>query len=223
MFIPYCPTARWESSNQGEHVARSLQKTYAAPAISKAKDRAQDYAEEVGQAIWGPVEKEFGYGAPTNSQPGRLLNEWRTGTGPQERVFAPSSNLSKIFASAPSVRSDVSRSIDDWQSREGGWDRNGGKYTNYRARFGPIDYIQDAVARNPATHVVGSYRLDGDKQGDRINWKATNSMGRHSFFGGAWTENTILPRAPDVERPQRQGTTRQVIEFTTDLKGRVTD
>lgn len=203
---------------QAISTAADLQKRYVDPVATKAAAAVQAGAQIVEDAHWSPIEHGFGVGTPTNSQPGRLLNEWRTGAGPQKRVFDPSSDFSREFARAPSVQGDVQEFIAEWQSRKGGWDAQGGTYTEGNGRFGPKEFVVDALAGNRASHVIGSFEMDGRKNGEVLEWTAKNNMGRRSFYGGAWTGPLGVP---NVDRPQRQGTTQQFIRFRTDLNGNV--
>jgi len=175
-------------------------------------------------------EQGLGLGTQEDPGPGQLLREWRTGRGPQTRDLPPSSTFSRTFAAAPSVRAHVQDAVDDWRGRPGGLDANGGSYTGYRGTWGLNQMRADAelnpqhplVLGNPATNVIGTYVLDGSRNGDRLEWVAHNDMGLHSFFEGRLADQAnkamfnsapVVPSVRNSSRPQPFGTTRQHIHF----------
>ena len=172
---------------------------------------------------WKATEISLGMGSNTDPGPGRALNEWRTGSGPQTRILDPSSTFSHEFAIAPSTQAVIARALKTWENRPGGLAGEDSRYRliDYAASFGPTAFISDAAALNGAAHVIGSFRLDGIIDGDAIHWRSTNDMGLHSFGGGHWTDKLKLPGdMQDIDRPSPFGTTRQYIYWDTDLGGK---
>jgi hypothetical protein len=153
----------------------------------------------------------------TSSDPGPadLLEEFAVGRGPETRVLGPMSSISADYARAPSVQGHLRNALADWRKRDGGR----GQYTNYDADFGPTQLLLDLEAANGATNVIGSARLDAERHGDRIDWSATNKMGRNSMFYGNPLSSLGIAGVPDRARPGRFGSTRQVLQFSTDLDG----
>ncbi|WP_430425569.1 hypothetical protein [Phenylobacterium sp.] len=89
-----------------------------------------------------------------------------------------------------------------------------------RADFGVSEFIEDAVAGNQASHVIGTFALAGQRRGDEIDWWAENDMDRTSFYAGRIARKVGLPVVPKRSRPGPQGSTEQTILFRTDLRGR---
>lgn len=156
-------------------------------------------------------------GAVGDPGPGRLYEEFRTGDGPQRRILGSQSAFSREFAVAPSVQEHVQDTLGLWKQRNGGVDM----FVNpRRADFGVSEFIEDAVAGNQASHVIGTFALAGQRRGDEIDWWAENDMDRTSFYGGRIARKVGLPVVPKRSRPGPQGSTEQTILFRTDLGGR---
>jgi hypothetical protein len=171
---------------------------------------------------WNAAEAALGMGSLTDPGPGRLVNEWRTGTGPQRRILGPSSTFAQQFAIAPSTQGTDTDAIKSWRRRPGGLAGPKNKFSiiDVSGKFGPEQFVRDAVADNAAAHVIGSYNLAGIIDRDRIHWQATNDMGLHSFAAGSWADKFKLPTFIDnVDRPLPFGTTRQIIRWDSDLTG----
>jgi len=188
------------------------------------------------EGAWVATENELGLGTPNDPGAGAVLREWRTGTGPATRVFDPSSGFSQEFANAPSTQSAVQSALDFWVNRrDGGLKGMDGEndhpyeLSGFPLEFGPKEFVEDAHPLNGAAHVIGSARLDATLDGNTVLWRATNDMGLHSFFAGNWIDKgakwvgapkSIPYGVPNIDHPLPFGTTRQVIEWRTDLSGK---
>ena len=128
-------------------------------------------ADPAEQLAWRTLEAAFGMGDNANPGPGRLIYEWRTGTGPQTRVLAPTSAFSQQFAVAPSTEEVVQRALKYWNGRAGGLAGKDGGYSvsDLGSTFGPKEFAQDTRSPNPAAHVIGSFNLAGIVDGDTIH------------------------------------------------------
>ena len=174
-------------------------------------------------ASWKALETAMGMGSITNPGPGRLLYEWRTGTGPAERILGPSTTFAQQFATARSTQAAVTQALGFWRNRSGGLAGLDGRYslTRYDVSFGPGAVMQDTVAPNAAAHVIGSFELAAIVDGDTIHWQAFNEMDVHSFAAGHWMDKFNIPLSvPDIDRPLAFGTTCQIIRWDTNLYGR---
>lgn len=71
-----------------------------------------------------------------------------------------------------------------------------------------------------AGQLVGSFRLDGERQGDTIRWTATNTISNNSFFAGNILNKAGLPSVPNPKYGPRSDV-KMNIHFRTDLNGKV--
>lgn len=134
-------------------------------------------------------------------------------------MLGPDSSFSQEFAKAPSVQQHLKGYVADWRARDGGLS---GRYVGPRAKravFGPDQFLMDLDAGNGASHFVGSWGVQGEARGDRIDWQADNDTDTTSLLYGTPVRRMGLPAAPSYKRPAPDGRTHQSIRFTTDLDG----
>jgi len=172
------------------------------------------------------VEAAYGFGTSDNPSAGRILEEWRTGTGPSYRVLGPNSNFSRGFAKSDNTRRIVDLALTEYATRAGGWEANGGALTEYRGTFGIRGLIDSTIDidprslshHDPEAHIIGSFRLDGQTIGrDTIRWTAKNKMSLSSFFAASALGFSVVDSR---ERPYKYGDTYQDIIWYTDRSGR---
>lgn len=163
-----------------------------------------------------------GRGRGNDPTPLGLVVDWALGIGPEKRVIPSDTRFSQDFAKAPSVREHVGRALHDWRKRDGGVIQDGGRYENYRGVWDVPRVIADTRRFNAQTHVVGSYRLDGVRKGQSIEWTARNKRGGHSATYGRVTDKMpLLDLLPNRDLPygRPMGSVRDEIHFETDLDG----
>ena len=159
-------------------------------------------------------------GSEDDPGPGRLATEWATGAGPQKRVLGPDSSFSREFVQAPSVRRHLRDYVEDWRRRDDDMSNAYANPPDKRATFGVREFMSDLYAGNGATHFVGSWGVEGDRRGDRVDWRAENDTDATSFMYGRPLRDAGLPSTSSWSRPLPAGRTHQTIQFSTDLKGR---
>ncbi len=148
-----------------------------------------------------------------------LLREFRTGEGPQRREFGPTHVFTRGFESSSTTRHHVQTALAQWNSRPGGLQANGGRYTEYRGTFVPIDTSPNTSISAEA-HVIGSFRLDARLvESGIVEWRATNEMSLRSYFGDNWTRTVGVSIVDNNVRPEAYGNTSQTITWRTDLNG----
>lgn len=188
----------------------------AAAALAATGQQVQA-ADEAWRFATMPPAPFLRQGTENDPGAGRLYEEFRTGSGPQDRVLGATTSFTQEFVQAPSVRAFVDQSLADWRGKNG----LSASYRNpRRADFGVTEFTQDALAGNQAAHVIGTFGLAGARDGDAIDWRADNDMSRKSYYAGRLLQKAGLPTVPSRERPGPQGTTHQTILFRTDLQGR---
>jgi hypothetical protein len=154
------------------------------------------------------------------------LREFRTGQGPQHRVFGPGHAFSTGFAASETTREHVRSALSHWKTRVGGLAANGGTYTNYRGTFVPIatgDADRGAPVKiigTPEAHVIGSFTMSGRLlDANTVEWTARNTMSLRSYFAANWTDRLGFSLVDNNQRPGPYGNTEQTIMWRTDLHG----
>jgi hypothetical protein len=158
-----------------------------------------------------------------------LVEDWAIDRpGSRRYDIGPDTDFARKFAQAPSTRSNVRRAMADWGARDGNaligrYGRHegiedGSVYGHFGSKFGPSEFVSDLLGANAPAHIMGSNTLSARRVGDRIEWKATNKMGRHSAGAGRYTDMIGLPGFADVTTGP--GADRwHVVSFYTDLNG----
>jgi hypothetical protein len=183
------------------------------------------------------VEFGLGFGTLQDAGPGQVLHEFATGTGPDERVFGPSSPFSQRFAEAPTTKAIQDKALQYWYSRDGGIDGvpknptkdiTPGLLTDFPGPFTPwsaakdlnIGILPPSTSVNGPAEIIGTFTLEAAVDGAVIHWQATNDMGLDSFGGGNLIgKNLGFEPLPNIDRPLPYGTTRQIIQWDTTLSG----
>lgn len=156
-----------------------------------------------------------------NPNAGRLLWEWATGSGPDQRILGADTAFAREFSASPSVQTNLKRAARDWRDRRGGAIADGDSYTGYGAKFGAAEYRRDAAPLNSASQFVGSFALDGERHGDRLYWTARNKTGLHSLGAGRLIDENApgLRGLNDRESGGPLSNKYQRIDLITDLDG----
>lgn len=135
--------------------------------------------------LWAP------YADVDRDLPATLFPEWVAGTGHSEVYYGDESRFAKDFSGSWQAEKFEKDFYDKYQ---GNIPANGNMF-NYDSKFGPKEFVVDGISRNKASHLTGSYE-DGMATvvGDTVHFRVVNTMGRNSFFGGAWINHGIENR-----------------------------
>lgn len=159
-----------------------------------------------------------------------LLREFVTATGPQTRTFEPSSAFSGGFGGSETTMPSTARALALWKSRPGGVAANGGRITGLSNTFVPVRPTIRLlptpgpgvkVIGTPEAHVIGSYAYIGRLVDGVAEWQARNQLSLRSYFADNWTKMVNIHLIDDNRRPDRYGTTEQVITWRTTMDGEV--
>lgn len=197
-------------------------------AYDEARMRALDML--VGVPCLGTAKAFVATGHPDAAA---LLREFVTAEGPQLREFPYDSAFSKGFGGSETTMPSTARALAKWKARPGGLHASGGTIFGLSNTFVPVapamryvpgvGVVPVRIIGTPEAHVIGSYAYGGRLMGDDLaEWTATNELSLKSFFADNWTKRVNVHLVSDNARPQRYGSTKQIIRWRTDLDGEVT-
>lgn len=159
-----------------------------------------------------------------------LLREFVQATGPQTRLFAAGSAFSLGVARSETTTPSVARALAIWKARPGGVAANGGRITGLSNTFVPVRPTIRLlptpgpgvkIIGTPEAHVLGSFAYSGRFVGSVVEWQARNQLSLKSYFADNWTKMVNIHLIDDNRRPDRYGTTEQVITWRTTMDGEV--
>lgn len=77
------------------------------------------------------------------------------------------------------------------------------------------------VIGTPEAHVIGSFSYAGRLVEGGVEWRAANQLSLTSYFADDWTKRVNISLIDNNLRPDRYGSTDQVIFWRTTLDGEV--